>query len=121
MKDGNPLQLPSDPSFGTLTLEDKSPIKREDILALVQSSGGKRFKVFLSYTKDIQNWLVNKEKASGDYKGGIAGFILNIDGKLQQNTILITSQTMVLLIFEPITEQDTLIMQAGQSYNINFS
>ena len=115
------------PSFGTLTLEDKSPIKREDILALVQLSqksggDGKSFVVILRRTEDINNWLVKKQDDHGNNGNGIASFILNIDGKAIPNTGIITSQTEFLLTFglNP-TEQDTLIMQAGQTYNINFS
>ena len=113
------------PSFGTLTLEDKSPIKREDILALVQLSqlsggDGKSFVVILRRTEDINNWLVKKQDDHGNNGNGIASFILNIDGKAIPNLTSSPADGVLINFGLKPTEQDTLIMQEGQTYNINF-
>ena len=121
------------PPFGTLNLEDSSPIKKENIFMFFQAEKCSLLPpgdlpvcsivTILQLTPAILNWLQEKVAADGgDGDNGIPSFILNINGKQYKN-ILIGDEVdgTSALGFAPMTQQDTIEMQAGKTYFFNFS
>ena len=124
------------PPFGTLNLEDSSPIKKENIFMFFQAEKCSLFgnlddlpvcSIIVSFqlTSAILAWLMEKIAADGveDPADGIPSFILNINGKQYKNVGTQTSDDEQLLIgfFAPITELDTIEIEDGEFYDFSFS
>ncbi|MEE9571790.1 MAG: hypothetical protein V3W20_01925 [Candidatus Neomarinimicrobiota bacterium] len=123
------------PPFGTLNLEDSSPIKKENIFMFFQqekcslvppealSGPACSIVTVLQLTPALLNWLNEKVAADGgDGDSGIPSFILNINGKKYKNTLIGDENNGASFFgFSPMTQQDTIEMQAGKTYFFNFS
>ena len=126
------------PSVGSLTLEDKSPIKREDIQLLTQNLNCRDldqqiidgvnncyFTTIINITPAIGQWLVKKVTLVGSNVNdtGIPGFNLHINGIQYKNISLAANNDKGFFgaTFAPVTDQNIIEMKPGQTYNVSFS